>query len=63
MSSTPKIICRVKAIYPFYSNEPSSLNFEKDDYIDVLAQLDSGWWDGWYGLSCNNNNVLENITI
>lgn len=47
MSSFPKIICRVRAIYPFHSDEPSSLSFDKDDYIDVLAQLDSGWWDGW----------------
>lgn len=43
----PKIICRVKALYPFYSTEKSSLSFEKDEYIDVLSQLDSGWWDGW----------------
>ena len=46
-TSTPTIICRVKAIYPFHSDEPASLNFNKDDYIDVLAQLESGWWDGW----------------
>ena len=43
----PKIICRVKALYAFYSTEKSSLSFEKDEYIDVLSQLDSGWWDGW----------------
>ncbi|KAG1474165.1 hypothetical protein G6F56_000513 [Rhizopus delemar] len=43
----PKIICRVKALYPFHSTEKSSLSFEKDEYIDVLSQLDSGWWDGW----------------
>lgn len=47
MASFPKIICRVRAIYPFSSKEPASLSFDKDDYIDVLAQLDSGWWDGW----------------
>lgn len=43
----PKIICKVKALYAFSSSEKSSLSFEKDDYIDVLSQLDSGWWDGW----------------
>ncbi|KAI9487373.1 MAG: ras guanine nucleotide exchange factor domain-containing protein [Benjaminiella poitrasii] len=43
----PKIICRVKALYAFSSTEKSSLSFEKDEYIDVLTQLDSGWWDGW----------------
>ncbi|KAI7877714.1 ras GEF [Lichtheimia hyalospora FSU 10163] len=49
MATFPKIICRVRAIYPFSSKEPASLSFDKDDYIDVLAQLDSGWWDGWCG--------------
>lgn len=43
----PKIICRVKALYAFSSTEKSSLSFEKDEYIEVLSQLDSGWWDGW----------------
>ncbi|KAI8881893.1 SH3-domain-containing protein [Backusella circina FSU 941] len=44
---TPKIIGRVKAIYAFHVEEPFSLNFNKGDYIDVLAKLESGWWDGW----------------
>ncbi|KAG2202213.1 hypothetical protein INT47_002132 [Mucor saturninus] len=43
----PKIICRVRALYAFSSTEKSSLSFEKDEYIEVLSQLDSGWWDGW----------------
>ncbi|OAD08561.1 hypothetical protein MUCCIDRAFT_136130, partial [Mucor lusitanicus CBS 277.49] len=43
----PKIICRVKALYAFSSTEKSSLSFEKGEYIEVLSQLDSGWWDGW----------------
>ncbi|KAI7869234.1 ras guanine nucleotide exchange factor domain-containing protein [Spinellus fusiger] len=43
----PTIICRVRALYPFHSKEKSSLCFEKNDSIDVLTQLDSGWWDGW----------------
>lgn len=42
----PRIICRVKALYAFNSKEKSSLSFEKDEYIDVLSQLDTGWWDG-----------------
>ncbi|KAI9314344.1 hypothetical protein BX666DRAFT_1971820 [Dichotomocladium elegans] len=49
MTSFPRIVCRVKAIYPFHSEDPASLHFDKDDLIDVLAQLDSGWWDGWCG--------------
>jgi son of sevenless-like protein len=47
MTSIP-IICRVQALYPFRSNDPSSLSFNKDDYIDVLNKLPSGWWDGLY---------------
>jgi hypothetical protein len=43
----PKIVCRVRAIYAFSSTEKSSLSFDKGEYIDVLSQLDSGWWDGW----------------
>lgn len=43
----PKIICRVKALYAFSSTEKSSLSFEKGEFIEVLSQLDSGWWDGW----------------
>ncbi|KAL0076290.1 ras guanine nucleotide exchange factor domain-containing protein [Phycomyces blakesleeanus] len=66
MAATPPIIlCRVKALYAFDSRETSSLNFEKDDYIDVLTQLDSGWWDGW----CNGlrgwfpSNYVEIVSI
>lgn len=61
----PKIICRVKALYAFSSTEKSSLSFEKDEYIEVLSQLDSGWWDGW----CKGNrgwfpsNYVEIIDV
>ncbi|GAA5805684.1 hypothetical protein HPULCUR_011207 [Helicostylum pulchrum] len=47
----PKIIGRVRAIYAYRSEEHSSLNFQKGDHIDVLAKLESGWWDGW----CNGH--------
>ncbi|KAL0087995.1 hypothetical protein F4703DRAFT_1843562 [Phycomyces blakesleeanus] len=47
MASVP-ICCRVRALYSFNSNDPASLTFEEDDYIDVLNKLESGWWDGWY---------------
>ncbi|KAK4511254.1 uncharacterized protein ATC70_012469 [Mucor velutinosus] len=47
----PSLLCRVQALYSFESNDPSSLRFEEGDYIDVLAKLPSGWWDGW----CNGN--------
>ncbi|KAI8880128.1 SH3-domain-containing protein [Backusella circina FSU 941] len=42
-----EIICRVRALYAYESNDPSSLSFQANALIDVLAQLDSGWWDGW----------------
>ncbi|OBZ84749.1 Cell division control protein 25, partial [Choanephora cucurbitarum] len=41
-----RVICRVQALYSFQSNDPSSLSFAQDDYIDVLNKLPSGWWDG-----------------
>ncbi|KAL9553336.1 hypothetical protein MBANPS3_003335 [Mucor bainieri] len=45
MSEIP-ILCRVQALYAFRSNDPSSLSFNQDDFIDVLNKLPSGWWDG-----------------
>lgn len=47
MTSSPIVLCRVKALYTFEGTEPTGLNFKKGDIIEVLAQLDSGWWDGW----------------
>ncbi|KAI9302013.1 ras guanine nucleotide exchange factor domain-containing protein [Cunninghamella echinulata] len=47
MTALPEIICRVRAIYPFHSNERASLTFAPGDEIDVLSKLESGWWDGW----------------
>ncbi|KAI9299747.1 SH3 domain-containing protein, partial [Cunninghamella echinulata] len=37
----------VRALYAFRSNDKSSLEFEQGDIIEVLNQLQSGWWDGW----------------
>ncbi|KAF0428186.1 ras GEF [Gigaspora margarita] len=36
----------VKALYDFNSTDSSSLSFKKNDIIQVLTQLESGWWDG-----------------
>ncbi|KAI8391127.1 SH3 domain-containing protein, partial [Radiomyces spectabilis] len=44
---TVSIKCRVRALYPFKSNDPSSLSFDQGDSIEVLTKLESGWWDGW----------------
>jgi son of sevenless len=39
----------VRALYDYQSNDPSSLSFRRDDIIEVLTRLDSGWWDGLLG--------------
>jgi son of sevenless-like protein len=36
----------VRALYDFTSNDSSSLSFERGAVIEVLTQLESGWWDG-----------------
>lgn len=38
------VFCR--ALYDYESRDASSLSFRKGDVIEVLTQLDSGWWDG-----------------
>lgn len=38
-----------KALYDYQSNDASSLSFRKNDIIEVLTRLDSGWWDGLLG--------------
>jgi son of sevenless-like protein len=47
MAENPIVICRVRALYPFQSTDQSSLCFKQGDCIEVLAQLETGWWDGW----------------
>jgi len=37
----------VKALYDFESDDATNLTFKKDDVIQVLAQLESGWWAGY----------------
>lgn len=41
-----EVICQVRALYSYESNDPSSLSFKANAIIDVFAQLESGWWDG-----------------
>ena len=35
-----------RALYDYRSQDASSLSFFKGDIIEVLTQLESGWWDG-----------------
>ncbi|KAF9355905.1 hypothetical protein BGX26_005980 [Mortierella sp. AD094] len=56
----------VRALYPYQANDTAtiSLSFNKDDLIQVVAQLESGWWYGF----CNDtqgwfpSNFVEEIT-
>ncbi|KAF2863271.1 guanine-nucleotide dissociation stimulator CDC25 [Piedraia hortae CBS 480.64] len=36
----------VRALYDFDADDPASLSFRQGDVIQVITQLDSGWWDG-----------------
>ncbi|KAI9885787.1 MAG: hypothetical protein M1823_002416 [Watsoniomyces obsoletus] len=36
----------VKALYDYEADDRTSLSFHQGDVIQVLTQLESGWWDG-----------------
>jgi len=36
----------VKALYDYSADDKTSLSFRQGDVIQVLTQLESGWWDG-----------------
>lgn len=38
-----------RALYDYQTDDASSLSFRKNDVIEVLTQLESGWWDGLLG--------------
>ncbi|KAJ2081597.1 hypothetical protein H4R24_002218 [Coemansia sp. RSA 988] len=54
----------VRALYPFKSEETSGLTFDRGEIIEVLACLESGWWNG----ICKNNrgwfpsNYVEHVS-
>ncbi|KAF9413460.1 hypothetical protein BGZ94_000723 [Podila epigama] len=37
----------VRALYPYHSEDPTALSFLQNDLIQVVAQLESGWWYGF----------------
>lgn len=43
----PTFFCR--ALYDYQSRDASSLSFRRNDIIEVLTRLESGWWDGLLG--------------
>lgn len=40
----PVIFCR--ALYDYKAEDLSSLSFSRGNVIEVLTQLETGWWDG-----------------
>ncbi|KAI0061642.1 ras GEF [Artomyces pyxidatus] len=38
-----------RALYDYQSGDDSSLSFHRDDIIEVLTRLETGWWDGLLG--------------
>jgi son of sevenless-like protein len=38
-----------RALFDYQTDNDSSLSFRKDDIIEVLTRLESGWWDGLLG--------------
>ncbi|KAG0330347.1 hypothetical protein BG000_011729, partial [Podila horticola] len=46
VSETLEVPVFVRAMYDFDSDDSTNLTFKKDDVIQVLAQLESGWWAG-----------------
>lgn len=41
----------VRALYDYLADDPTSLSFRKGAIIQVITQLESGWWDG----------IIENV--
>ncbi|KAG0253551.1 hypothetical protein DFQ27_007342 [Actinomortierella ambigua] len=46
VSESLEVQVLVRALYDFQSDDATNLTFRKDDVIQVLAQLESGWWAG-----------------
>lgn len=38
-----------RALYDYQTQDTSSLSFQRNDVIEVLTRLESGWWDGLLG--------------
>ncbi|MCO5603842.1 hypothetical protein L7F22_057995 [Adiantum nelumboides] len=55
----------VRAVYDFTPADNSSLSFKQGDIIEVLTQLESGWWDGLMGGSIRGwfpSNYVEIVS-
>jgi son of sevenless len=46
MSNAPPGALYVRALYDYEADDRTSLSFHEGDVIQVITQLESGWWDG-----------------
>jgi son of sevenless-like protein len=46
LAGTPAGQMYVRAIYDYDADDQTSLSFRQGDIIQVITQLESGWWDG-----------------
>lgn len=46
MGNTPQPSKYVRALYDYEADDRTSLSFHEGDVIEVITQLESGWWDG-----------------
>jgi son of sevenless-like protein len=46
VGTTPPGAMYVRALYDYEADDRTSLSFHEGDIIQVITQLESGWWDG-----------------
>ncbi|RWA07895.1 hypothetical protein EKO27_g7202 [Xylaria grammica] len=46
MAASPPGTIYVRALYDYEADDRTSLSFHEGDVIQVITQLESGWWDG-----------------
>lgn len=46
MGTAPPGAMYVRALYDYEADDRTSLSFHEGDVIQVITQLESGWWDG-----------------
>ncbi|RKF80927.1 Cell division control protein 25 [Golovinomyces cichoracearum] len=46
LGNAPLSVMFVRALYDYETDDRTSLSFREGDVIQVITQLDSGWWDG-----------------
>jgi son of sevenless-like protein len=44
--NAPQPVMYVRALYDYEADDRTSLSFHEGDIIQVITQLESGWWDG-----------------